>query len=290
MKVLSLAVFLLTAGLVDVRVIERIERVETKTWHLGMNLNPADGHIMDYTTGWVDDVFIGTYADALKKDYLNRMIWRHPVNYIALVRHQDGEVDAVKVFRFKEGGRSLLSRFQDMNPGRKVVTEGGPLQESISANARYRNMGDDPVFSVGGDLAFNWVYTDNGHRIVLTGGNLSPVGVNDDNTHGLGNHFGCNPLTGVELNPLWSHEISNIQNCSIRDPKCDFHTNPIRLQGTDHGDGWRFGSGPVYGNYAIYVSKDAATFPGPGYKLQLEINVEQKFRSPVKEGGDISEL
>ena len=68
----------------------------------------------------------------------------------------------MKVFRFKESDRSMLSRFQAKDPVREVVSEGGPLQESVSANAH--NMADDPVFSVGGDLAFNWVYTDNGHR------------------------------------------------------------------------------------------------------------------------------
>ena len=279
MRVLLLT--LLIAGSARSFKIERIERVEIKTWNLAMNLNPADGHIMDYTTGWVDDFFIGTYAEALTKDYLNRRIWRQPVNYIAIVRHQAGEVDAVKVFRFKESGRSMLSRFQAMDPGREVVTEGGPLQESVSANAH--NMADDPVFSVGGDLAFNWVYTDNGHRIVLTGGHLSQVGSSDDNTHGLGNHFGCNPLTGEVLNPVWPHEISNIQNCPLQ-----FCKNTL-LQGTDHGDNpGRFTSGPVYGNYAIYVSQDATSFPGPGYKLQLKVNVKQRFRSFENEEGDIS--
>ena len=72
MRVLLLA--LLIAGSARSFKIERIERVEIKTWNLAMNLNPADGHIMDYTTGWVDDVFIGTYAEALTKDYLNRRI------------------------------------------------------------------------------------------------------------------------------------------------------------------------------------------------------------------------
>ena len=41
-------------------------------WYLAMNLNPSDGHIMDYTTGWARDRFIGTYGGALSKDYLNR--------------------------------------------------------------------------------------------------------------------------------------------------------------------------------------------------------------------------
>ena len=205
MKFLLLVILALTTGAVCAT--EKLEIVELTTWHLGMNLNPSDGHIMDYTTGWVDDEFIGTYAEALSKDFLNRVVWRHPVNYIAIVRHQAGEVDAVKVFRFKRPSRSLLDRFREMNPGRRVVTEGGPLQETVSSNAQH--LEDDPVFSVGGDLAFNWAYTDNGHR------------------------------------------------------------NPIMLQGTDHGEGWRFKSGPVYGNYAIYVSEDATTFPGPGYKLYI---------------------
>ena len=256
------------------RSIERIERVETKPWHLAMNLNPADGHVMGYAVGWAQDVFIGTYTEALTKDYLNRVIWNHPVSYIAIVRHQEGEVDAVKVFRFTQSGRSLLSRFQDMNPGRDVVTEGGPLQESVSKNAQ--NMGDDPIFSVGGDLAFNWAYTDNGHRIVMTGGNLSPTGVNDDNTHGLGNDFACNPLTGVSRSNHWHHEISNIQDC----PNTLWSTScKVQLQGSDAGVqiGINLMSGPVYGNYAIYVTEDATSFPGPGQKLELEMEVENKL-------------
>ena len=54
-----------------------------------------------------------------------------------------------------------------MSPGREIATEGGPIQESVSDTARH--MSDDPVFSVSGDLAFNWGYGNNGVRIVLTG-------------------------------------------------------------------------------------------------------------------------
>ena len=251
--------------------VEKIERVKISTWFLGMNLNPSDGHVMDFTTGWSDDIFIGTYAEALTKDYLNRLVWRYPVNYIAVVRHQTGEVDAVKVFRFKEGGRSLLSRFQAMNPGREVVTEGGPIQESVSNNAQ--NLGDDPVFSVGGDLAFNWAYSNNGVRVVLTGGRLSAADRDDDNTHGLGNHFLCNPLTGKPVpayETVWNHEISNIQNSA--------RSSPTLVQGTDHGSGHKYISGPVYGNYAIYVSEDASSFPEPGHKLDIEVEVVPKYK------------
>ena len=43
------------------------------------------------------------------------------------------------------------------------------------------------------------------------------------------------------------------------------------LQGTDHGTGPSLKSGPVYGNYAIYVSRDADSFPSPGSQLDLEV-------------------
>ena len=57
-------------------------------WHLGMNLNPSDGHIMDYTTGWADDFSIGSKSNAFTEDYLNREVWNMPINVIAMVRHQ----------------------------------------------------------------------------------------------------------------------------------------------------------------------------------------------------------
>jgi len=242
-------------------------RVSQSTWYLGMNLNPSDGHVMDYTTGWAKDAFIGTYSEALKNDYLNPVVWRHNVNYIAIVRHQQGWVDAVKVFRFKTGGKSMLSRFQAMNPGRDVVTEGGPIQEMVSANAR--NMKDDPVFSVGGDLAFNWAYSNNGARIVLTGGHLSAANKDDDGTHGLGNHFACEPLRGIPMRgyrSIWGHEISVIQGVP-----------GYKVQGTDHGTG-HYKRVPAYGNYAIYVSEDATNFPEPGYKLDIEVDVVRKYK------------
>ena len=234
-------------------------------WQLAMNLNPADGHVMGYATGWAVGNAIGSDDTALTMDYLNHWVWKEPADYIAIVRHQGGVVDAVKVFEFTNWGISLLERFQDMNPGRWIVTSGGPIQEEVADDAK--NLGDDPIFGVGGDLAFNWGYSDNGHRIVLTGGHLSAENANDDNTHGFGNNFWCDPKNGVvHGNGIWDHEISNIQDCPY--PSC----NHVRVQGTDHGTGAHLKSGPVYGNYAIYVSKDAYHFPGPGSELDLEIS------------------
>ena len=53
-----------------------------------MNLNPSDGHIMDYTTGWDDEDNIGNVNTSFTKDYLNVTIWGKPVNRISIVRHQ----------------------------------------------------------------------------------------------------------------------------------------------------------------------------------------------------------
>ena len=53
-----------------------------------MNLNPSDGHIMDYTTGWDDGHDIGDANTAYTKDYLSKNVWAMPVNFIGIVRHQ----------------------------------------------------------------------------------------------------------------------------------------------------------------------------------------------------------
>ena len=52
-----------------------------------------------------------------------------------------------------------------------------------------KNVADDPVFSVDGDIAMNQRYHDNVFRIALTGGHLSDEDSNNDNTHGLGVHL-----------------------------------------------------------------------------------------------------
>lgn len=116
------------------------------------------------------------------------------------------------------------------------------------------NGDDDPIFSIPGDIAINWKYYNNGNRLVLTGGHLSTKDSNDENTHGLGNHICLDKVTAAERNKC-RNEISNIQDCPY--PKCP--NKNITVQGTDNGSD--FSNGSVYGNYAIYVSKDAERFP-----------------------------
>ena len=128
------------------------------------------------------------------------------------------------------------------------------------------NNNDDPIFSIPGDIAINWWYTNNGCCMALTGGKLSAADVDDDNTHGFGNHFVVNGTTGQGLNFLYKHEISNAQDCPL--PSCS--NLQMKLQGTDQGGA--FQNGPVYGNYAIFVSKDAQRFPICQNKLMLQMN------------------
>ena len=117
------------------------------------------------------------------------------------------------------------------------------------------NNNDDPIFSIPGDLAINWWYSNNDVRIALTGGKLSPAEKDDGNTYGLGNYFMMEGKTGISKSKHLKHEISNIHNCHY--PSCP--QSKIRIHGTDHGS--VLTSGPVYGNYAIYVSKDARRCP-----------------------------
>ena len=117
------------------------------------------------------------------------------------------------------------------------------------------NISNDPIFNVTGDLAINWWYSNNGARVALDGGYLSAEDSNDENTHGLGNHACANCTTGIEERPACRLEISNIQNCTF--PACD--EKKRKVQGGDHGSDYT--SGPVYGSYAIYVSKSTVEFP-----------------------------
>ena len=95
---------------------------------------------------------------------------------------------------------------------------------------------------------------------MLTGGHLSQADVDDDNTHGFGNNFWVRPkmLIDPEASPDWAHEISNNQDCPY--PSCT-HAKGVRLQGTDHGSGPTLKGGPVYGNYALYISDEIPSFP-----------------------------
>ena len=217
-------------------------------WLLAMNLNPNDSHIMHYCKYWHQNAALGSTITALTQDFIDKDVRNMPANFIAIVRHKGGMPDAVKVWEFNEKGKSLLERFQMMNPGRVIASNGGHIfHKLITPNVadngiRYssRKTAYDPLFDRNGDIALNWRYFDNGCRITLTGNYLSPEIVDDDKTLGLGNHFGVNPITCKEERTRYSSEAST--------------TVPYVVQGGDHGQDSQFKEVFPFGSYAIYIS------------------------------------
>lgn len=53
-------------------------------WHLGMNINPCDGHNFGYGGPWADNVDVGDAGQALTADYLNNTVWNMVCSYISL--------------------------------------------------------------------------------------------------------------------------------------------------------------------------------------------------------------
>ena len=102
----------------------------------------------------------------------------------------------------------------------------------------------DPIFGIGGNLAFNWWHKGNGVRICLDGGFLSKMYVNDDGTHG------ADTKNGKGSTECW-HDVANIQGpCMGTMCEC---------QGTDHGTD--MSSSVKLGQYAVFVSQNTSIFP-----------------------------
>ena len=76
-------------------------------------------------SGWATGDDIGSDDEALTKDYLSSKVWDDPANYIAIVRHQNGVVDATKVFQFKNSyaGTSLHTRFVQNSSTKSPILE-----------------------------------------------------------------------------------------------------------------------------------------------------------------------
>ena len=85
--------------------------------------------------------------------------------------------------------------------------------------------------------------------------------------HGLGNHMSCSSACTSARDNNYRFEVSNIQKCPYS--SCSKPT----IQGTDFGHTSYFSAGPVYGNYALYVSLRADKFPEPGTDLTAHIEV-----------------
>ena len=158
----------------------------------------------------------------------------------------------------------LTSFFFFLSKGRNTVTTGGSIQNFTIANIT--NIDDDPIFSISGDIAMNWNFSDNGVRIALTGGHFNDAVPNECSVDGMGIDLGLSEVPKGSRGKSPSEiEISNIKKCPITES--DFsHKN---IQGKNHGDHYK--SGVVYGNYAIYVSNSTTKFPSnQNLKLKMK--------------------
>ena len=263
--------------------IEQLEKIEEdrnqKLWKLAGNINPCDGGNFGYGGPWSKGKDVGTFENALNKDYLNNTVWREPFGYITIARHNNASCVMSKTWKLKDNHRSLYSYFSSY-PGRIHVTGDGTANDNHIAIDLPENPADvegwlgswqDPIFGANGGLVFNWYYSNNGVRIAVTGGHLvrpySLPGVNEnsDDLHGLGNEFGAQTVKG-EGSTQWWHDVGKIG------PDCS--GTSCQIVGTDHGTQWG-SDGSCWGSYAIYVSQYATEFKCQGKKLHQSIMIDK---------------
>jgi len=231
-------------------------------WKLAFNIHAADGHNFGYAAQeWHDDSDIGTAANAFSADYKSYDVTLETANFIAIVRHHDGLCDAARVWEFLEVGNTLQSYLDWDTTSRLVATHEVHNFSYISPTMVTKNQ--DPIFNKDGALVFNWWYSDNGVRIGnsnnwCSGSGLPGESFSSDNYWGLGNEWAGGSKARNSLH--WFD--SGIQNCDLSVNK--------RIQGSDHSSSVT--DGPLYGQYAVYVSDEAKTFICEGIDLQISMD------------------
>jgi len=230
-------------------------------WQLAMNIHASDGHNFGYgAPEWYQGTSVGSDDAAFSADYLNASAWVETTGFVAIVRHQSGQCEAVKAWELTDKTKSLKQYFQNHNPGRMEVTGPEPYLETVEAGMLGAQ--EDPITGKkGGGLVFNWWYSNNGCRIATTkahhSGTLSGINQNDDGTHGLGNELAGKTVFG-RGSKAWWHDVANMQG--------NAHGGRVKVQGTDHGTSLK--NGPVLGQYAVFISHVKADFPCQGVQLQ----------------------
>jgi len=228
-------------------------------WKLALNIHGADGHDFGYEAdAWEDDSHLGTDATAFIKDYKNYDVTLETANFIAIVRHHNGICEAARVWEFLVYGKTLQTYFDSQITSRLVATYNNHTSSWISPIMANKDL--DPIFAEDGALTFNWLYVDNGVRIgnsqtYCSNGGLPAKNVNSDDYLGLGNSIGLK-----NSNPNYWVEVG-VQDCGLKWAD--------RAQGTDHGNLYK--DGPLYGQYAVYISDEATTFPCEGIDLQVSM-------------------
>ena len=208
---------------------------------------------------------------AFQKDFINMTVRNMIVNKIAMVRHQNGIPDAVKVWRFRDKDMSLLWRFRKYKD--YVATSG----KEIFSDIRNDTFVEDPIFSVSGDLVFNKEWDNNGMRISNTEVE-PPLGGDQhgDNTAGLGC---CLSIIDLSCNDNYKHEVSIVNTL--------YNASSGKawiVIGTDHGAATTYKEDTRFSgvSYAIFVSRFASvlllselqtTIITPGMKILSVLRV-----------------
>jgi len=232
---------------------------EGPEWKLAFNIHGGDGHNFGYAAeAWQDNRNVGTDAYAFSADYKSYNVTREAANFIAIVRHQDGVCDAARVWEFLKAGNTLQSYLDFDSTSRLVATYDHATYSYISPTMVAQNK--DPIFNVDGALVFNWVYADNGVRIgnsnnYCRASDLPGDAVNSDDFFGLGNE-----ISGGKEAQTPSHWSDvGVQDCNRKWKH--------RVQGSDHSA--HFTTDTLFGQYAVWISNKAKTFPCKGIKLQI---------------------
>lgn len=234
-------------------------------WKLAYNIHADDGHSFGYEVeAWEDDSDVGTDATAFFADYKNYDVTLEAANFIAIARHHNGICEAARVWQFLTYGKTLQMYLDSKRTKRLIATYDNYTSSYISTAMVGQDL--DPIFAKDGALTFNWRYSDNGVRIgnsqtFCGDGGLPGENVNSDDYLGLGNDIGVqnsNPNLWLEV---------GLQDCgsSWRN----------RAQGADHGN--LVYNGPLYGQYAVYISDEATTFPCEGIDLEISIYDKAKM-------------
>jgi len=233
-------------------------------WKLALNIHASDGHNFGYgADAWDHKIDVGTKANAFTADYKNYLVTLETANSIAIVRHQNGTCEAARVWEFLADGKTLYDYLDLDQTKRLVATKGNWTSSDISSTMVDKHK--DPIFAVDGALVFNWVSAGDGTRIgnskaYCSGNDLPAENVNSNSYMGLGNEQGARTDLG-QGSAAWWFDLG-IQACKI--------DRTYRVQGSDHGT--RFVDGTFYGQYAVYVSDAAKTFPCRGMTLQTSMN------------------
>jgi len=250
-------------------------------WKLALNINPADGHNFGYGASlWDDENDVGNITTAFTADYKSYDVALETANFIAIARHQDGVCEAARVWEFKAVGQTLHDYINIQKTSRLVATYNSTFTY-ISHNMA--NQESDPIFGVDGTLVINWWSSNDGVRIASSNAHcdedLPSTSENTNKFFGLGNEHGSrSPGTGQGSSSWWS-DVGTYE-CSIGLAK--------RAQGSDSGT--NYVDREAFGQYAVFVSDDAKTFPCEGRTLQTamyDLRFLPDFDRVEKDGDDV---